>query len=118
MTLIFIGIGLAAGVLAGLFGVGGGILIVPALMHFAHFPIKQATGTSLGVLLMPVGFLGALAYYRAGHLNVQASLLVGLGLVFGAWAGSKLSTMASATLMQRLFAVFLVVVAARMWYKA
>lgn len=114
----FIGIGLAAGVLAGLFGVGGGILIVPALMHFSGFTIKQATGTSLGALLLPVGILGALTYWQAGHLNLRASLLVAVGLLFGAWVGAKLSVAASASLMQRLFAVFLLMVAARMWLKA
>lgn len=116
--LTFIVIGLAAGVLAGLFGIGGGILIVPALAHFGGFPIKQATGTSLGVFLLPVGILAAVNYWQAGYLNVRVSLLVALGLVFGAWVGSKLSLAMSATLLQRLFAVFLVVVAARMWMKA
>jgi hypothetical protein len=116
--LTFVAIGLAAGILAGLFGIGGGILIVPALMHFSGFPIKQATGTSLGALLLPVGILGALTYWRAGQLNVQASLLLALGLLFGAWGGSKLSMAASTALLQRLFAVFLVLVAARMWFKA
>ena len=116
--LTFIAIGLAAGVLAGLFGIGGGILIIPALMGFSGFTIKQATGTSLGALLLPVGLLGALTYWQAGHLNVKASLLLALGLLFGAWAGAKLSVAASTTLLQRMFAVFLVIVAARMWLKA
>ena len=118
MNKIFVAIGMPAGVLAGLFGVGGGILIVPALMGFAKFPIKEATGTSLGALLLPVGLFGALNYYRAGHLNVQASLLVALGLLCGAWAGSKLSLMMSGATLQRAFAVFLALVAVRMWFKA
>lgn len=118
MTWIFIGIGLAAGVLAGLFGVGGGVLIVPGLMVLGHLPIKEATGTSLGALLLPVGLFGALNYYRAGHLNIQASLFVALGLLFGAYFGSKLSLIASPATLQRSFAVFLVLIAARMWLKA
>jgi uncharacterized membrane protein YfcA len=118
MTVTFVLIGLAAGVFAGLFGVGGGILIVPALMHFAQFSIKQATGSSLGALLLPVGILGAMTYYRAGHLNVQASLLVAVGLLFGAWGGAKLAMLASPVVVQRMFAAFLVVVAVRMWLKA
>ncbi len=64
MEPLFLGIGLAAGVLSGLFGIGGGILIVPALIFFAKFPAKLALGTSLGALLLPVGLLGAYTYYR------------------------------------------------------
>lgn len=118
MTPIFLGIGLAAGVLAGLFGVGGGILIVPGLMVLAKFPVKEATGTSLGALLLPVGVLGALQYHRAGYLNVPAALLVAVGLTFGAWGGSKLSLIMSPTILQRAFAAFMVVIAIRMWIKA
>ena len=84
MTLTFIIIGLAAGVLAGLFGIGGGILIVPALAQFAKMPFKQATGTSLGALLLPVGLLGAITYYRSGNLDPKASLLVAVKLWFKA----------------------------------
>ena len=91
MTLIFIAIGLAAGILAGLFGIGGGILIVPALVQFAKMPFKQAVGTSLGALLLPVGLLGAITYYKAGNLEPRASLLVALGIVFGALGGAKLA---------------------------
>lgn len=118
MTLVLIAIGLAAGILAGLFGIGGGILIVPALAHFAHMPFKQATGTSLGALLLPVGLLGALTYYRNGHLEPRASLLVALGILFGAFAGAKLAELVASATLQRAFAIFLVIVAARLWLKA
>ena len=118
MTLIFIAIGLAAGVLAGLFGIGGGILIVPALAQFAKMPFKQATGTSLGALLLPVGLLGALTYYRAGNIDPKASLLVALGILFGALGGAVLADRMPTAILQRLFALFLVFVAVRMWLKA
>jgi uncharacterized membrane protein YfcA len=118
MLLMFIGIGLAAGVLAGLFGVGGGALIVPALLYFAKMPIKMATGTSLGAMLLPVGLLGAWAYYEAGNLNWRASLLIAVGLFFGAFVGAKLTQSMSPQLLQRLFAVFLLLMAVRVWMKA
>ena len=118
MTLIFIAIGLAAGVLAGLFGIGGGILIVPALTQFAKMPFKQAVGTSLGALLLPVGLLGAITYYRSGNLDPRASLFVALGIVFGALGGAKLATLLSSTTLQRAFAMFLFLVAVRLWIKA
>ena len=118
MTFIYIAIGLAAGVLAGLFGIGGGILIVPALAQFAKMPFKQATGTSLGALLLPVGLLGALTYYRSGNLDPKASLFVALGITFGALAGAKLAEVVESATMQRAFAIFLVLVAAKLWFKA
>ena len=89
--LVFILIGLGAGVLSGLFGIGGGVVIVPALMLVAAMKPQMATGTSLGALLLPVGALGVYEYYRAGHFNVRASLLVAIGLFIGAWFGAKLA---------------------------
>ena len=83
-NLIFIVIGLAAGVLAGMFGIGGGILIVPALILLARLSPQVATGTSLGALLLPVGALGAWAYYKEGHLRIIPALWIGLGIFFGA----------------------------------
>lgn len=118
MILTFLAIGLAAGVLSGLFGIGGGVLIVPALIFLARFPVKMATGTSLGALLLPVGILGAYAYWRAGNLDLRASLLVAAGLLVGAYAGARLADTVPGPLLQRLFAGFLAVVAVRMWMTA
>ena len=70
---IYLCIGLAAGVLSGMFGIGGGIVIVPALVLLANFPTKTALGTSLGALLLPVGLLGAYAYWENGNLDVRVS---------------------------------------------
>jgi uncharacterized membrane protein YfcA len=116
MLIIFLGIGLAAGVLSGLFGIGGGILIVPALIYFARFTPATATGTSLGALLLPVGALGAWEFYKQGHLNMRASLLVALGLFVGAFFGAKLNALLSPLQAKRAFAAFLVLVAARMFF--
>ena len=118
MVLTFVLIGLAAGVLAGLFGIGGGVLIVPALMYFAAMPIKAATGTSLGALLLPVGLLGALAYWKAGNLDWRASAFVAAGLFVGAYFGARVALAMHPALLQRLFAVFLVGIAVRMFLKA
>ncbi len=118
MLAIFALIGLAAGVLAGLFGIGGGILIVPALVFFGRLPIITAVGTSLGALLLPVGALGGWQYYRLGNLDVRAAALVALGLFLGTPLGARVALAQSQTVLQRAFAVFLVVVAVRMWLKA
>ncbi|MBW7932790.1 MAG: sulfite exporter TauE/SafE family protein [Gemmatimonadaceae bacterium] len=113
-TLLVI-IGLAAGVLAGLFGVGGGIVIVPALVYFARLPMQTAIGTSLGALLLPVGALGAWSYFRNGHLQWKSSLWVALGLFFGAWLGAQLAQSLTDVTLRRLFAVLLVGAAVKMW---
>jgi uncharacterized protein len=118
MGLSLIVVGLAAGVLSGLFGVGGGVLIVPALVLLAKFPTKMALGTSLGALLLPVGLLGAYTYYQQGHLNIRAALLVAVGLFFGAWVGARLAQSLPAQALQRAFAIFIVVMAVRLWVEA
>ncbi len=114
----FIIIGLAAGVLAGMFGIGGGIIIVPALMIVAHMKPQMATGTSLGALLLPVGVLGAWQYYRNQSLDIHAALWIALGLVLGAYIGASLALKLPPRELQRLFAVFLLFVAIRTWVKA
>ena len=118
MELLFLGIGLSAGVLSGLFGIGGGILIVPSLIFFAKFPAKLALGTSLGALLLPVGLLGAYTYYKGGNLDIRASLLLALGLFFGAWGGARLAQVLPAATLQRMFAVFIALMAVRLWMDA
>ncbi len=118
MLPVLLAIGLSAGVLSGMFGIGGGILIVPALIMLANFPVKVALGTSLGALLLPVGLLGAYTYYQAGNLNPRASLLVALGLFFGAWVGARIAQHIPASTLQRMFAVFIVVMAVRLWIEA
>ena len=114
-TTLYILIGLAAGVLSGLFGIGGGVVIVPALLLLAQMSPLTATGTSLGALLRPVGALGAWEYYRNGNLDIRASLLLALGLFLGAFFGAKLAQMLTPVMLKRVFAVFLVLVAIRVW---
>jgi uncharacterized protein len=118
MVLTFLAVGLAAGVLSGLFGIGGGILIIPALIFFAKFSAKVAIGTSLGAMLLPVGLLGAYAYYQQGNLNIKASLLIGLGLFIGAYAGARLAQQLTGATLQRMFAVFILIMAVRLWIQA
>lgn len=116
--LLLLGLGLAAGVLSGLFGIGGGVVIVTALVLAFRMPILMATGTSLGALLLPVGLLGALEYHRRGFLDVKASALIALGLFLGAWFGAKLAINTPPAILQRLFSLFLVAMAVRMWIGA
>jgi uncharacterized protein len=107
-------IGLTGGVLSGLFGIGGGLVIVPALILVAGFPIATAAGTSLAALLLPVGLFGALEYYRAGHVEVQAAAVIAVGLLIGAYFGARLGTALPPEVVQRAFGIFLLIVGARL----
>jgi uncharacterized membrane protein YfcA len=118
MSWVFLTIGLAAGLLSGLFGIGGGIVIVPALLLFGRMDPWTATGTSLGALLLPVGALGAWQYYKNGHVNITASLLIALGLFLGAYFGARVGMSLNPTTAKRSFAVFLILVSARIWFTA
>jgi uncharacterized membrane protein YfcA len=118
MMAAYLIIGLGAGVLAGMFGVGGGIVIVPALMLVGRMTPQRATGTSLAALLLPVGILGAWEYYKDGRIDVTAAALVAVGLTIGALFGAKIALAMSSQTLQRAFAALLFVVAIRMWWKA
>ena len=87
--LFFVFIGLMAGVLSGLFGIGGGILIVPALIYGMGFSQKTATGTSLAILLPPVGIAAVMQYYREDHVDFRAALLIAAAMLAGSWFGAK-----------------------------
>ena len=118
MALLYLAIGLGAGLLSGLFGIGGGIIIVPALMLLARMQPATATGTSLGALLLPVGALGAWQYFKNGHLDMRASLLIALGIFVGAYVGAVAMQRLDPMMAKRVFAVFLVIVSVRIWVTA
>jgi len=103
-------VGLASGVMAGLFGIGGGVVIVPVLVVFAGFTLVKATGTSLAAILLPVGILGVLAYHRARIIDVRASVYLALGLLTSVAAGAWLANTLPAGLMKTLYALFLLYV--------
>lgn len=106
-------IGLAGGVLSGMFGIGGGLVIVPGLVLLLGMTPKQATGTSLAALLLPVGILGALEYWRAGYIDVRLAALVAVGILFGAFFGARLAIGLPNELIQRAFGVMLILIGVR-----
>ena len=115
MTLILVAvIGLAAGVASGLLGVGGGIVIVPGLVLLLKLNQHTATGTSLAALLLPVGFLGALEYYRRGQVNIPHAALIAAGLFVGAFLGAKLAGSVSDVVLRRAFGALLLLVSAKL----
>lgn len=118
MSLAFVALGVLAGVLAGLFGIGGGVIMVIGMASWFKMPFHTATGTSLAAMLLPVGIFGVMEYHRRGHLDVRVALLMAVGLTVGAWAGARLAQHTAPGMLQRLFAVFLLAMAVRMWVTA
>jgi uncharacterized protein len=109
-----IAIGLVAGVLAGMFGIGGGLIIVPALLFFMKLGEVDAIATSLAALIPPVGLPGALEYYRNGHVNLKYAVIIAAGLFLGSYFGARIILSMPPLVIRRIYAVFLVTVAARM----
>ena len=112
--LLLIIIGLAAGTLSGLVGVGGGIIIVPALVFFLGFSQQAAQGTSLGLLLLPAGILAVINYYNKGFIDLKVVGIMCAAFVFGGWIGSKLALSLSQDAVRRIFAVVLFYTAFKM----
>jgi len=112
-------IGLMAGILSGLIGVGGGIILVPALVYFLHYTQHQAQGTSLGVLTLPVVLFAFLNYYKdsktSGHPNeIKVILLLAAGFIIGGFFGSKLALKIDQELLKKIFAIILLYTAFKM----
>ena len=118
MTILAILIGLATGVLSGLIGLGGGVFIVPALVYLFKMSQHQAQGTSLATLLLPIGLLGFLEYYRQGHVDLRIAALIAVGFVIGVYGGARWALTIPEVALRRVFAVVLVAVAVRMWMDA
>ncbi len=114
VILILILIGLFAGMLSGLIGVGGGIVIVPCLIYFLGFNQYQAQGTSLGLLLLPIGILAAANYYNKGFIDVKYVSFMAIGFVAGGWLGSKISLALPEETLKKIFAIILFYTAFKM----
>lgn len=101
-------IGLFSGIASGMFGIGGGVIIVPALIYLAKFSQHAAIGTSLAILLPPVGLLAVLEYYRHGNVDLKAALIVAIAFMAGGWIGANLANHISGHLLKLLFGIFVV----------
>lgn len=107
-------VGFFAGVLSGLVGVGGGIIIVPCLVIFLGFSQQAAQGTSLGLLLLPVGIFAVINYYNKGYIDIKVVLIMSIAFIAGGWLGSKLALQLSQEVLRKIFAVVLIYTAFRM----
>jgi uncharacterized protein len=118
---ILILIGICAGLLGGMVGVGGGIIIVPALVYFLGYNQHTAQGTSLGLIMLPVGILGFLQYYyscqKAGNpIDFKVIGILAIGFVIGSYFGSKISLGLSVETVKKVFAILLIIVAVKMLF--
>lgn len=118
LWMIFIAIGLSSGILAGILGIGGGILIVPALMYVAGFSQKLSIGTSLAVLLPPIGIAAVIEYYRNGNVDFKAALIIASTAIIGAWIGARSAHYIDAHTLKIIFGVFLIFLGIYMIFEA
>ena len=110
----FLLLGLIAGILSGLFGVGGGILLVPALVLIFGLTQHNAQGTTLALMVPPIGLLAAWTYYKQGYVDVKIAALICVGFFFGGLLGAKFATAINATLLKKLFGAALLITAVKM----
>jgi uncharacterized protein len=110
-------VGLIGGTLSGLTGLGGGFIMVPLLVYLFGMSQHGAQGTSLAVLLPPLGLLAFLQYYRNGHVDVQVAVMVAIGFFFGGYAGGALAQMMSGTVLRKSFAVVMAAIAVDMFFR-
>lgn len=114
--IILIIIGVVAGMLSGLVGIGGGIVIVPALVYLLGYSQKNAQGTSLAVLLLPVAIVAAIYYYKAGLINIKAVPIISIGFIVGSYLGGKLVLKLPDETIKKIFAILLILVAIKMLF--
>jgi uncharacterized membrane protein YfcA len=113
-SLPYLLLGIVAGVLSGLVGIGGGIIIVPALVFLFGMSQHHAQGTTLALLVPPIGILAAWTYYRAGYVDIRVAVLVAIGFVAGSFLGARIATNISETALERVFGVALVLIGVKM----
>jgi len=111
-TLLLLLVGLIAGVAAGFFGIGGGLVIVPALVYILGFSQHKATGTSLVCLLPPLGIGAVYEYSKKGNIDVRAALVIATMLLLGGWLGGKYANKIDETSLKLAFGVFAIVAGA------
>jgi len=112
--LLLLLLGLAAGILSGLLGIGGGILIVPSLIFVFGLSQHTAQGTTLALMVPPIGLLAAWTYYKQGCVDIKVAVLICLGFFFGGLIGAKFATAINAALLKKLFGIALLVTAMKM----
>ncbi len=112
--LILLLVGLVAGILSGMVGIGGGIIIVPVLVYFLNFTQHQAQGTTLFMFLLPIGILGVMNYYKAGYVDFKTAFIIGTTFVLGSYLGSKFAISIDQKTVKQIFGVIIVLLGIKM----
>ena len=111
-------IGLAAGIFGGMVGLGGGVIMIPAMIYFLGTSQISAQGTSLAVMLPPVGILAVMNYYKSGQVNLKYAIIIAIAFTIGGYFGSKLALNIPVSVMKKIFAISLIAIAVRMLLKS
>jgi uncharacterized protein len=114
MLLILIVIGIITGFMAGMLGIGGAIIMIPALVFFMGISQQTAQGTSLAVMLPPVGIIAAYNYYKAGEVNIKFAIVLAIFFLVGSYFGSRLALNLPQAVLKKIFGILLLLVAAKM----
>lgn len=109
-------LGLVAGIVSGMTGIGGGIIILPALIFFLGFSQHQAQGTTLALLVPPIDLLAAWTYYQQGYVDIKVAALLCLGFILGGWFGAKLGISLPNGVLTKIFALLLIISAVRVLF--
>lgn len=112
--LILLAIGVVTGIMAGMLGIGGAIIMVPALVFIMGFSQHMAQGTSLAVMLPPIGIIAAINYWKAGQVNIKFALILAVAFIVGSYFGSKFAINLPQPVLKKIFGVLLLLVAAKM----
>lgn len=113
---ILILIGLAGGILSGLVGLGGGVIVVPALVTFIGFNQALAQGTTLAMMVPPVGILAVINYYNKGHVDMRVAAILCVGFVVGGFLGSAVAVRIDQSVLKKIFSIVLVLIAAKLFF--
>ena len=114
MTMLYIALGLLAGVCGGFLGIGGGTIIIPFLVFVAGFTQHQAQGTTLALMIPPIGLLAAIRYYQDGNVNIKAAALICLGFIFGGLIGAHYVSPIPDTMLKKIFGIYLIIIGLKM----
>jgi uncharacterized membrane protein YfcA len=115
-VLILLVIGTITGVMAGMLGIGGGLVVIPALVMVMGMSQQAAQGTSLAMMLPPIGILAAYNYYKAGHVDIKFAILLAVTFIIGSYFGSKLAVRLPQETLKKIFGIFLLLVAIKMLF--
>jgi uncharacterized membrane protein YfcA len=113
---VLIVIGIITGIMAGMLGIGGAIIMIPALVFFMGLNQQAAQGTSLAVMLPPIGIIAAYNYYKAGEVNLKFALILAAAFIVGSYFGSKIALNIPPGVLKKIFGILLLLVAAKMLF--